>query len=317
MTATESDSFEAAAAVETAAGAKAGKRARSAKSKLDAVCASAVDVAATALRASVTGDHPGDVDAVGDHLGATAVGDRLVTHTFACLLPGYRGWVWVVTVARAPRAKFATMCESALLPGDGALTSPAWEPFADRLQPGDVGAQDVLPFIDDDPRLEYGFEHTSATDVDAQSIEEFGLGRVRVLSREGRDEAAERWEAGSFGPGSAPAQAASATCASCGFMTPLAGSLRQAFAVCANEWSPADGRVVTLDFGCGSHSETFEKRHRRETPEHVVDEIAIDLDLTPSRGYASSGPVPEVASTERTVTVDPATGSSEKSEPTD
>ena len=29
------------------------------------------------------------------------------------------------------------------------------------------------------------------------------------------------------------------------FLVPLAGSLRQAFGVCANEVSPADGRVVS------------------------------------------------------------------------
>lgn len=27
------------------------------------------------------------------------------------------------------------------------------------------------------------------------------------------------------------------------------------FGVCANKWSPDDGRVVSLDHGCGEHSE--------------------------------------------------------------
>ncbi len=31
--------------------------------------------------------------------------------------------------------------------------------------------------------------------------------------------------------------------------------LGQVFAVCANEMSPADGKVVALTFGCGAHSE--------------------------------------------------------------
>ena len=31
----------------------------------------------------------------------------------------------------------------------------------------------------------------------------------------------------------------------------------QLFAVCANEMSPADGRVVTLTYGCGAHSEVM------------------------------------------------------------
>ena len=27
------------------------------------------------------------------------------------------------------------------------------------------------------------------------------------------------------------------------------------FGACANEWSPSDGLVVSLDHGCGAHSE--------------------------------------------------------------
>jgi hypothetical protein len=44
-------------------------------------------------------------------------------------------------------------------------------------------------------------------------------------------------------------------CATCGFFLPLAGSLRQTVGVCANVYSPADGRVVTADYGCGAHSQ--------------------------------------------------------------
>jgi hypothetical protein len=51
------------------------------------------------------------------------------------------------------------------------------------------------------------------------------------------------------------AQAAPAPCASCGFLLQVAGSLSQAFGVCANEFSPADGRLVSLAYGCGGHSE--------------------------------------------------------------
>ena len=38
-------------------------------------------------------------------------------------------------------------------------------------------------------------------------------------------------------------------------MIPLAGSLGSMFGVCANMWSPDDGRVVSLDHACGEHSE--------------------------------------------------------------
>ena len=41
----------------------------------------------------------------------------------------------------------------------------------------------------------------------------------------------------------------------CGFLVRLGGLLGQAFGVCANEYSPSDGHVVTIDHGCGAHSE--------------------------------------------------------------
>src|SRR5918998_1696517 len=100
--------------------------------KPDAPCLAAVDLARDAAveAAGVMG--------VGDHLGAQAEDDRVVSHFFACPHPGYRGWRWSVTVARASRARVVTVDEVVLLPGEGALASPTWIPYADRIQPGDV-----------------------------------------------------------------------------------------------------------------------------------------------------------------------------------
>ncbi|SNC63808.1 Protein of unknown function [Kytococcus aerolatus] len=78
--------------------------------------------------------------AVGGHTQAYPVAERLVTHVFECLLPGYVGWQWEVTVARAPRSKRVTVCETHLVPGDGALLSPEWVPWAERVRPEDLGA---------------------------------------------------------------------------------------------------------------------------------------------------------------------------------
>ena len=83
-----------------------------------------------------------------------------------------------------------------------------------------------------------------------------GLGRLHVLSAWGRDDAAERWHDGDFGPESAMAKAAPGYCGSCGFLVPVGGALGQQFGLCANEMAPADGRVVDLGYGCGAHSET-------------------------------------------------------------
>ena len=148
------------------------------------------------------------------------------THSFDCTSPAYRGWRWAVTVARAPRSRTATVDEVHLLPGVGALLAPTWLPWSDRIAPGDLGAGDLLPFNAEDPRLEPGFEATGDEDADQLAFWELGLGRERVLSPEGRAEAAERWYDGAHGPHTPVAEQAPAPCASCGFFLPMAGTLR-------------------------------------------------------------------------------------------
>jgi hypothetical protein len=52
--------------------------------------------------------------------------------------------------------------------------------------------------------------------------------------------------------------------------------LGQAFGVCSNEIAPSDGRVVSLDFGCGAHSEAAVVPAAHPTSEPVVDEYVYD-----------------------------------------
>ncbi|HPF77155.1 MAG TPA: DUF3027 domain-containing protein [Phycicoccus elongatus] len=246
----------------------------SAAVKTDTTLAAAADQA----RASLEGiAEPG---AVGDHLGLTMVDERLGTHHFTCTSAAYPGWLWAVTVTRVPRGKVATVCETNLVPGDGALLSPSWVPYAERLAPGDIGPGDVTPLIVDDPLLEAGFEATGDEDVDQLAVWELGLGRPRVLSAEGREAAASRWYAGGPGPSAPMATKAPAPCATCGFFLPMAGALRAVFGVCANEWSPSDGSVVSLDHGCGAHSEVDVDKPE---PERVAPPLVDDyrLDVTP------------------------------------
>lgn len=109
----------------------------------------------------------------------------------------------------------------------------------------------------------------------AAVAEELGMRRARVLSRYGLHIAADRWDE-AFGAKTPMAQAAPAPCVSCGFLLPLAGSLRQAFGVCANEFSPADGRVVSLAYGCGGHSEAAVMPAPPRPAPHVLDELGAD-----------------------------------------
>ncbi|MCV2489649.1 DUF3027 domain-containing protein [Geodermatophilus sp. YIM 151500] len=210
----------------------------------------------------------GDAGLVGEHLGAgrepelagdgAAVLGEAVTHTFASALPGYVGWHWAVTVARVPGSGEVTVDEVVLLPGEQALLAPAWVPWHERLRPGDLSVGDVLPATEDDPRLvpAYTAADDAADDPEgAVAAVELALGRERVMSREGRIEAVERWSAGEFGPRAPMARQAPGPCGTCGFWLPLAGSLRGRLGACGNAYSPADGRVVAVDYGCGAHSQ--------------------------------------------------------------
>ena len=105
---------------------------------------------------------------------------------------------------------------------------------------------------------------------------EVGLGRVRVMSRPARLDAADRWQQSEFGPRSDMARSAPAHCGTCGFYLPLAGSLRAAFGTCGNEISPADGHVVHAEYGCGAHSEA---EVEQVSPVLVADLIYDDAQL--------------------------------------
>ncbi|MFH9014749.1 DUF3027 domain-containing protein [Streptomyces sp. NPDC017943] len=284
----------------------------------DRLCAEAVDLARAAAEEAAA---PG---IVGEHVGAVSEGDRVVTHFFACRELGYRGWRWAVTVARASRAKVVTVDEAVLLPGPDAVLAPEWVPWSERLRPGDMGPGDLLPTDAEDLRLEPGFSgeeepppnsavsHEMADLVEAEDAdvtgdgparlpltpsrgsiaavaEELGMRRARVLSRYGLHTAADRWEE-AFGAKTPMAQSAPASCVSCGFLVPIGGSLGQAFGACANEFSPADGRLVSLAYGCGGHSEAAVMPRPPQPAPPVVDETRVDP--FPLRPAPDSGSVP-------------------------
>jgi hypothetical protein len=223
--------------------------------KPDAALTAAVERASNALV-----DEVGD-GGFGEHLGAQAEGERVVTHYFAAVHSGYVGWRWAVTLARAPRQKVITVNEIVLLPGDSALTAPPWVPWKERIAKGDLGPGDLVPIEENDVRLVPGYL-VGDPPLDPQTarearevIRELGVGREWVLSVEGRDLAADRWYAGDNGPDAPIAQAAPARCETCGFLVRLSGPLTAMFGVCANAASPSDGQVVAFQHGCGAHSD--------------------------------------------------------------
>jgi hypothetical protein len=63
----------------------------------------------------------------------------------------------------------------------------------------------------------------------------------------------------------------------CGFLVRLEGPLGRVFGVCANEFAPDDGRVVSLDHGCGAHSEGATPGAAPGAASPVIDELGYDL----------------------------------------
>ncbi len=76
-----------------------------------------------------------------DHAGPTRSGasprestddDGVITMRFACLMSGYPGWQWNVSLAHVDGYD-PTVIEAELLPDAGALLSPDWVPWSERL----------------------------------------------------------------------------------------------------------------------------------------------------------------------------------------
>jgi hypothetical protein len=201
-----------------------------------------------------------------------------------CSQSGYVGWQWSVTLARAVEQEHVTVVEVVLIPGAESILAPEWVPYRERLQPGDLSPGDLLPVPDDDPRLvpTYSFgDDPLDSDEQAQIrtvAQDLGLGRVRTLSVEGRELAAERWAEGDGGADSLIAQSAPDHCHTCGFLVRIAGPLSETFGVCANGDANDDGRVVTFTHGCGAHSEVrLAKKHEPiPVPDHVWDTLTPD-----------------------------------------
>ncbi|CAN5618202.1 DUF3027 domain-containing protein [soil metagenome] len=212
-----------------------------------AVLTDAVDTAREAVK-----EFSGDT--VGEYLGMTYEDPTAATHRFLANLPGYQGWQWAVVMAAYPGAEHATISEVVLVPGPTALLAPQWVPWEERVKPGDLGPGDLLAPPTEDPRLVPGYTLSGDPEID-DVVAELGLGRRQVMSSWGRDDAAQRWHDGEFGPESAMARSTKRICRDCGFYLPLAGSLGSMFGVCGNAMA-ADGRVVDFTYGCGAHSDT-------------------------------------------------------------
>lgn len=235
---------------------------------------------------------------VGDFVEAIDLGDDVTDFRFETRVRGYEGWQWSVTLYHDVELDHWTVNESSLVPTDKALRPPAWIPWKDRLEPTDLAVTDSIGTEPDDPRLEEGFRatdagegapaetpemsetsETSKEDVE-DAVEEFELSRRHVLTPLGRAQTAKRWYEGPRGPKSLSTKTADGNpCSTCGFFIPLKGELNLLFGVCANKWSSDDGRVVSVDHGCGEHSEIEppEPSHLWVQSKPAFDDLHIDI----------------------------------------
>jgi hypothetical protein len=194
---------------------------------------------------------------VGDYVSVEYDDDnRVATYLFDAVIAGYVGWRWCITLAKVDKDAEPTICDVVILPGPDSLIAPDHIPYMDRILPEDIEPGVIVPSILEDTRLVPGVNALAQDEgLDATEVFDLGLLRPRVLSIEGRDQASKRWYAGDRGPNTPLAQNAPKPCQSCGFFIPIAGSLRASFGVCANAIAPDDARVVSVDHGCGAHSE--------------------------------------------------------------
>ena len=118
---------------------------------------------------------------------------------------------------------------------------------------------------------------SAAAEAGREDVLEDRPPRARVLSAIGRDDTALRWYTSEHGPKSPLANAAPGLCSGCGFFVRLGGPLGRVFGVCANEYAPDDGRVVSVDHGCGAHSEGVTAAAADQPLRPVIDELGYDL----------------------------------------
>ena len=88
---------------------------------------------------------------IGAHSGSVEL-DGVTTVTFEAAMAGYPGWHWTVGIATLPDAE-PSVLEVELMPGDGALLSPDWVPWSERLAEYEA-AQEALAVDETDDGLE-------------------------------------------------------------------------------------------------------------------------------------------------------------------
>ncbi|MEX1077981.1 MAG: DUF3027 domain-containing protein [Homoserinimonas sp.] len=81
-------------------------------------------------------------ETIGEPAGSIDEGDGVISVYFDTTMPGYKGWRWTVSIAHIDGGD-PTVLETELTPGETALLSPAWVPWADRMADYEASQQDA------------------------------------------------------------------------------------------------------------------------------------------------------------------------------
>ncbi|MDM4763730.1 DUF3027 domain-containing protein [Galbitalea sp. SE-J8] len=104
---------------------------------------------------------------VGDLVDTIDEGENVLSLQFDCLLPGYPGWRWTVSVARLEGLE-PSVLEAELLPAEGALLAPDWVPWSERLAEWKAAQEEAaLAAAEDEP-----VEELDEGDADADGDDE-------------------------------------------------------------------------------------------------------------------------------------------------
>lgn len=126
-------------------------------------------------------------DTIGAPAGSIDEGDGVVSVYFDVAMLGYVGWRWTTSIAHVEGSE-PTVLETEMTPGDGALLSPDWVPWADRLadyketQAGLVADGDADAGDDDDD-----FDDDDVNDDDDALLHSGDLDGVDIDSLEDDD----------------------------------------------------------------------------------------------------------------------------------
>src|SRR5690554_989832 len=127
---------------------------------------------------------------IGEPAGSVDEGDGVVSVYFDTTMAGYKGWRWTVSIAHVEGAD-ATVLETEMTPGETALLSPAWVPWADRLadykaSQGEQSSGDDDSDSDDDD--DDDFDDDDVNDDDEALLHSGDLDGVDIDSLEDDDD---------------------------------------------------------------------------------------------------------------------------------